>query len=107
GTDRANAGKWRKGRKPIKSAPRVATLRDPNAVDIRSEDHALRQGCDSGPANECLVPPVTALLARLEPKLECDAAEDKAEQHEDDAQIERTQNHRIRQRNSDQEARAA
>ncbi len=58
------------------------------------------------PVGESVVPELVAGFRRPA-KLEGDAAEDEAEQHDDDRQVERRHDHRIGERKSDEQASAA
>src|SRR5437879_1159407 len=91
---------------PIEGAARERAVLYFDALDQPAKNHSLAEGGKRRAGGKREGP--MRLAAHAEPaELECDAAKDQRQQHHDDRQIERRQNDRVGERESDHQSGAA
>src|SRR5690606_1359993 len=73
------------------------------SFEIRSQSHALKKGGHNRAPDECFIPKMFPPRSGLEAKLESNATENQAQQHENERQHKCTEYHRIRERKSRQQ----
>ncbi|MNS64465.1 hypothetical protein D3C72_975920 [compost metagenome] len=103
---RKAAKQWERPQ-PVEWATGIHVVLHRNAIEERPKGDALGEGGDDRAANERLVPPVAAALAGLEAELEGHAAEDQAQQHQYQRQVEGAEDHRVGQGEGTEQARTA
>src|SRR5262249_25411600 len=102
----SQAAHRREGGGPIEGAAGERAVLHFDALDQAAEYQSLAEGGKRRAGGKRERPML--LAADAEPaELECDAAKDQRQQHDDDGQIERRQNDRIGERESDHQSGAA
>ena len=82
----ADAAKDRKRREPAGFTARILAVRERQSSHQGPDRHSLYEGGDQGASSEAQIPDPAQPL-RLVAKLECHAAQDQAQQHDNEREI--------------------